>query len=164
MPNSFVHPAQSNPATMFVEALAAASATFVPPFAGSAIYNIGLPKASGSGRWFIRAIQYLCVQQVGLEWDFWSSATGLTNVIGTDAFVARWQFASNNGQLFNNTGLFRYYIDGLAIPYFDADSQLNAGVNPALHVACQNVDTVAKGAAGAGAVNATFWMEPQQAW
>lgn len=163
MPNSFLHPVQSNPTTMFIEALGAASSTFTAPFVGSAIYNIGLPKASGSGRWIIRAIQYLCVQQVGLEFDFFNSASGLTNLIATDGFISRIQFGSVQGQLFNNLGLFRFYLDGLAIPYVDNDT-VNT-VNPAnLHVAAQNVDTVAKGAGAAGAVNATFWLEPMQAW
>jgi hypothetical protein len=164
MSNTFLHPVQSNPTTQFIEALAAAGSTFTPPFVGSALYNLpGLPPVN-SRRYLIRAIEYLCVQDVGLEFDFWNSASGLTNAIATDAFISRFQFGAVNGAQFNGAGLFRFYVDGLAIPYFDADSVLSTTVVPTLHVAVQNVDTVAKSAGAPGAVNATFWLEPMQAW
>jgi hypothetical protein len=163
VPQTFVHPVPSNPTLHFLEALGAAGSTFTPPFVGGPIYNLpGLVK--GVYRYLIRSIEYLAVEQVGLEFDFWNSATGLTNLVATDSFIARFQFGSVNGQKFNNTGLFRFYIDGLAIPYFDADSTLNANVVPSLHVAVQNVDTVAKSVSPAGAVAVTFWLEPMQAW
>ena len=163
MPSNFLFPVVSSPTVNFLEALGAASASFTPPFVGTAMNNLAGVPPIGSRRFFIRVIEYLCVQQVGLEFDFWGSAAGLTNAIATDTFISRYQFASVNGQQFNNTGLFRYYIDGLAIPYYDLDTA-NSTTPPTLHVAAQNVDTVAKSAGAPGAVNATFWLEPMQAW
>ena len=160
MSSNFLFPVVSLPTVNFTEALLAAATTFTPPFVGTALNNIpGVPPI-GSRRFLIRAIEYLCVQQVGLEFDFWGSATGLTNAIATDTFISRYQFASVNGVQFNGTGLYRFYVDGLSIPYLDLDT-INSVTPPSLHVAVQNVDTIAKSANAAGAIAVTFWLEPQ---
>jgi hypothetical protein len=167
MPQSFLYPVNALPTVNFLEALGAAAGFNTPPFVGTAMNNIPGVPAIASRRFLIRAIEYLCVQQVGLEFDFFNSATGLTNVIGTDGFISRFQFATVQGQQFNSValggGLFRFYIDGLAIPYVDLDT-INTVNPPTLHVAAQNVDTVAKSAGAGGAVNATFWLEPMQSY
>lgn len=151
MENTFLWPVVSQPTVNFTDALAAASGTFTPPFAATAINNLyGVPPI-GSRRFLIRAITYECVQNVGVEFDFYSSALG--------GFLARYQFAAVNGVQVAGAGNYLYYVDGLAIPYVDLDSVNSATVAPTLHVGIQNVDTVAKGANGAGAITATFWLE-----
>lgn len=163
MSNSYLFPVQSRPTTDFLTALAAAGAPLTPPFVGTVVNNIpGLPNV-GPKRYLIRGIEYLAVQNIGLEFDFFNSATGLTNAIGTDGFISRYQFAAANGVQFNSTGLYRYYVDGLAIPYIDLDA-VNSQVPVLLHVAIQNIDIVAKSADAAGAIQATFWCEPMQAY
>lgn len=144
-------PVTSRPAVDFIAALAAAAATQTPPFVGSAIYNVlGVPPA-GSRRFFVRAIGFTAVESIGLEYDFYDGAAG--------NFLGKWQFAKADGAQKNGAGAYQYYVDGLAIPYVDLDT-IGSQNPPTLHVAIQNVDTTAKSAAGAGAVTATFWLEP----
>lgn len=163
MSNTFLFPVTSRPTVDFLDALAAAGSSLTPPFAGGPINTLkGLPPINAR-RFLVRAIEYLAVENVGLEFDFFGSAAGLTDVIGTDTFISRFQFASVNGAQFNATGLYRYYVDGLAIPVLDLDS-INTTTPPALHVAVQNVDTVAKTVDAAGAVKVTIWVEPMQGW
>ena len=153
----------SNPTTQFTEALAAANSAFTPPFIGSAIYDLPALPMSGSGRYLIRAIRYLAVQNVGLEFDFFAygaSAGQPSNLIATDAFIARYQFAAANGVQYNSTGLYRYYVDGLAIPYADGAAQNSATIPRQVHLGVQNIDTVAKSAGAPGAIRITIWLEP----
>lgn len=149
-----LYPVKSVGTINFLEVLAAAAGFSTPPFAGTAINNLnGLPPIY-SRRFLIRAIAYTCVQQVGLEFDFYGDALAT-------AFLSRVQFAAVNGQKFNNAGLFNFYMDGLAIPYFDLDTA-NSQNPPQIHVGVQNIDTVAKGAGVAGAIVATIYAEPMQ--
>jgi hypothetical protein len=159
MPSNFLYPVYSKGTVNFLEALAAAASSFTPPFVGSAMNNLAGVPPIGSRRFLIRSIMYLAMQNVGLEFDFWGSAAGLTANVDTDTFIARYQFASANGAQFNGAGLYRYYVDGLAIPYFDIDSA-NSLSSPTLHVSVQNTDTVAKSANAAGAIACTFMLEP----
>ncbi len=159
MSDRFLYPVVSKPTVNFLDALAAASSSFTPPFIGTAINNLpGVPPLN-SRRYLIRGIEYLAMENVGLEFDFWSSAAGLTNVIGTDTFLGRYQFASANGVQFNSTGLYRYFAWGLDLPYRDDDT-INTENSPTLHLALQNVDTVAKSGDEAGAVAITVWLVP----
>ena len=163
-----LYPVYSRPAVNFLDALAGTGAPLTPPFAGGPINNLyGLPPW-GNRRYLIRAIEYLAepaggqfVGAPGLEFDFWGSAAGLTNVIATDTFISRYQFASVNGVQFNAVGLYRFYVDGLAIPYYDLDTA-SAIAPPTLHVAVQNVDIVPKAAGAAGAIACTFWVQPME--
>jgi len=153
MSTSFLFPVPTVATVNFLPALAAASAFGTPPFAGTAINNINGVPPIGSRRYLIRAIRWTAVENIGLEFDFFSSNSG--------AFLARYQFASVNGVQYNAVGPFAYYVDGLALPYFDADT-INTVNPPTLHVGVQNIDTVAKTANAGGAINATFWLEPMQ--
>lgn len=146
-------PVVSRPTVDFIAGLAAAGGVLTPPFAGSAIYNLlGVPP-NGSRRFFVRAIGMTAVENVGIEFDFHSAAAG--------GFLGRWQFPKAEGIQLNGANLYNYYVDGLAIPYADSDT---AGTPspPTLHVAAQNIDTVAKSAGAGGALNVTFWLEAMQ--
>lgn len=159
MSDRFLYPVVSSPTVNFLDALAAAGSSFTPPFIGTAINNLpGVPPIN-SRRYLIRGIEYLAMENVGLEFDFWASAAGLTNLVATDTFLGRYQFASANGAQFNSVGLYRYFAWGLDLPYYDADT-INTTTSPSLHVAVQNVDTVAKSADVAGAIACTFWLAP----
>lgn len=156
---NFRFPVYAVPTVNFLEALAAASGSLTPPFTGSAINNLAGVPPIGSRRFLIRAIEYLAKENVGLEFDFFGSAAGPTTDPATDTFIGRYQFASANGVQYNSAGLYRYYVDGLAIPYLDLDTA-NSTTPPTLHVGVQNADTVAKSADVAGAISVTFWLEP----
>lgn len=154
MSTSFLFPVPSVGTVNFLDALAAAAVTLTPPFVGGPINNINGVPPIGSRRYLIRAISWTAVQNVGLEFDFFSRAAN-------GDFLSRFQFASVNGVQYNSAGVFNYYIDGLALPYFDLDT-INSVSPPTLHVGVQNIDTVAKSAGAPGQINATFWLEPQQ--
>lgn len=159
MSDRFVYPVVSRPTVDFLDALAAAANTFQAPFVGGPINNLpGVPPIN-SRRYFIRGIEYLATENVGLEFDFFSSAAGLTDVIGTDTFLSRYQFASANGVQFNGGALYRYFSWGLDLPYYDA-ATINTTTSPSLHLAIQNVDTIAKSANAAGAIAVTVWLAP----
>lgn len=161
MSDHYLFPVQSVPVLNFTEGLLGAANTFQAPFVGGPINNLGgVPPLNGR-RYFIRGIEYTAMENVGLEFDFWATATGLTADPATDTFLGRYQFASANGVQFNGTGLWRYMAWDLGLPYFDLDT-LNTVTPPTLHVAVQNVDTVAKSAGVPGAIAVTFWLAPMQ--
>lgn len=159
MPSNFWFPVVSKPGTNFTEALLAAGSTLTPPFAGSAINVLpGVPPVF-SRRYWIRAIEYVAKENVGLEFDFFGSAAGNTTDPATNTFISRYQFGSVNGVQYNGAGLYLYFSGTLQIPYFDLDTA-NAVPSPNLNVGIQNIDTVAKSADAAGAIACTFWLEP----
>lgn len=148
-----LYPITSRPTVDFTAALAAASGSLAPPFTGSAITTlVGLPPW-GSRRFVIRALSYTAVQNLGLAFAFFSAAAGGAS------FLSRYQFTKADAVQQNSTGLYTAYIDGLAIPYMDADTSGTTDP-PTLHLALQNVDTVAKSSGSGGAVVVTVWLEP----
>jgi len=163
MPQTFLAPVQSVETVNFLEALAGAAVTGTPPFVASAMNNLNGVPAIGSRRFLIRAIQVLAVQNFGPEFNFFGSAAGKTTDPATDTFISRFGFTSAMGEQIGGAGLFRYYIDGLAIPYLDLDT-INTVNPPTLHVVLQNIDTVAKSANAPGQLTATFWLEVMQSY
>lgn len=162
MSNTFLHRAMSNEATDFTEALAGTGSTGLPPFAATAIRHLPIA-GKGFSRYLIRAIEVTAMQNFGPQFNFFYNAVGITNDPATDSFVSRFGFFGVQGLQIAGSNLWRYYIDGLAIPYHDRDT--GGSVNqPTLHVILENTDTVAKAAAGAGLVEANFWLEPQQSY
>jgi len=149
-----LYPVQSIGSVHFLQALAAAGGSLTPPFVGTPINNIpGVPPIR-ERRFLIRTISYTGIEQVGLEFDFFADAAGTI-------FLGRYQFASSNGWQLNALGLFTFYVDGLAIPYWDKD-RANTQDPPRLHVAAQNVDLIAKSIGELGTVVLTVWLEPMQ--
>lgn len=145
-------PVVSRPTVDFLAALAAASGALTPPYAGSVITNLpGLPP-NGAKQFFVRAIGYTAVENLGLGFNFFSGASG--------GFLSRYQFQKTDGAQAGGAGLYNAYVDGLAIPYHDLDTA-NTTTPPTLHVSLDNVDTVAKSANAGGAVTVTIWVEAQ---
>jgi hypothetical protein len=138
--------------------------------AASAMYNVPMQLAlSRPGRVsLIRAIECITDENFGPEFNFFSAAAGFTTNPDTDKSIGRFGFVSAMGERLGGSGLWRYYNDGMAIPYFDldTDSALAGQVAPSqtlqvLHVILQNIDATAKAAtsAGAGRINTTIWLE-----
>lgn len=154
MPNSMLFRVPSNEGSNFTEALAQNQA--------SAMNNLaGLPR--GGPGYLIRAISVVTKQNFGPQFNFFSSATALTADPATDAFVSRWGFTASMAQQIAGSALWRYYIDGLAIPYVDLDT-INNQNPPALHVILVNTEVTAKSAAAAGAIQCAFHIEVQQSY
>lgn len=153
MTTNFVFPVYAFTGVNFTQPLANGAATPMNNL-------IGLP-ACASGRFFIRAITVEATENFGPEFNFFGSAAGATGVIGTDQFISRYSFADTTGEQLNGAGPWRYYKDGLAIPYVDIDKMNSIGPR-SLHVILSNVSATAKGNGTPFAV--TFWVEPAQAW
>ena len=152
--NSFLFPVTSKATVNFLEALITGAAT--------PMNNLPGPR-SGSYRFLIRAIAVDAMEQFGPEFWFFSRAAGVTADPDTDDFLSKWQFTDGMAAQIGSAGLWRYYADGLAIPYVDLDA-LNT-INPMnLHVILQNGSATPKSANAAGAIATTFWLEPQVAY
>lgn len=152
----------ANAASFFAEALNQNQAT--------PMNNVPIgPAAGGPGRRsLIRAISCITDENFGPEFNFFNSASGFTTDPDTDGFLGRFGFTSAMGERIGGSGLYRYYIDGLAIPYYDIDTSTGSiGAQPQLlHVILQNISVTAKLIRGAasGRCHATFWLEPETAW
>jgi hypothetical protein len=142
---------RSNPALHFTGALAQNAVTAV-------VSLPGLPRF-GSLRYLLRAISVTAKEHFGPDLNFFSSASGLTTEPATDRFLSRFTFDADLGAQLGAAGLWRYYIDGLAIPYYDSDA-LAAGTSPLLHLTLGNVEATAKSAGAGGATGISVWVEP----
>lgn len=153
MSTNFVFPVASRPTVNFLEALTTNQA--------SAMNNLpGVPPV-GSRRYYIRAIEAVCKQQIGPQFNFFATAAGNTTDPSTNTFLSRWGFLDSFGAQIGGTGLYNYYVDGLAIPYRDDDT-INTVNPPKLHVILQNTSATSKSANATGALSVTFWLEPMK--
>lgn len=151
--NTTLLPVISRATTDFLTGLAQNAAT--------PLNNIpGLP-SRGAQRYTIRAISVSTKENFGPQFNFFNSASGYTTGVASDGFLGVWGFTSAMGAQLAATGLWRYYIDGLEIPYQDNDANA-LDVKPTVHVVLENISATAKSATANGAVEATFWLEPQQ--
>ena len=153
--NTMLFPVQSLKGSNFTEGLA--------QWAASAMNNLpGLPIA-GPRRYLIRALKILTMENFGPELNFFASAAGFTTDPATDYALARFGFVSSMGEQLGGSGLWRYYVDGLAIPYVDLDT-VNTNNAPTLHAILQNISGTAKTAGAPGAIMLTVWVEPMGAF
>ncbi len=158
MLNSYLFPVTSVETLHFTEGLAAAGGIATPPYAASVMYNIpGVPRW-GSRKFLVRSLLVVSVQAFGPEINFFDSAVGPTLNPATDNFIARFGFTTAMGEQIGGAGLYRYYVDGLAIPYVDMDT-FDSDASPTLHLIMQNIDTTAKLAGELGYVTVTTWLE-----
>lgn len=155
MSNDFHYPVASVASVNFLEALAQNVSS-----AMNILY--GLPPIN-SRRYFIRAMSIVTKENFGPQFSFYAAAAGDTSNPATNKFVSRFGFLSSMGVLDPATGCYNYYVDGLAVPYFDDDTA-NSVNPPRLHVILTNISATAKSADDAGAVAATFWVQPMQAF
>ncbi len=146
-----VFPVTSVPTANFLDALAQHAAT-----AMNILY--GVPPIY-SRRYLIRAISVLAKEAYGPELNFFSTAAGNTTNPATNTFLSRWGFISSMAEQIGATGLYNWYVDGLAIPYRDDDT-INTTNPPSLHVIMQNISATAKSADADGATSVTVWLEP----
>lgn len=149
------------------ERVVAPSGTY---FAGALAQNAGLlqriplPEGIGAGRnarSLIRAIQVISADQ--LDWEFWFWANKLAQSAGhpdLEAFLGMWSFStgSGDGKQIGGTGLYHYYIDGLAIPYLDEDGHNEPGAGSFLNVTL--VNRSAGGKTNGAWFQAAFVLEP----
>lgn len=139
-------------------------------FAGTLAQNaalagrIKLPESIGAGRTgmsIIRSIQVTSDDQ--LDWEFWFWANKGQQQGGhpdLEGFLGFWSFAvaGGDGKQIGATGRYYYYIDGLGIPYHDADAHNDPGPGTFLNVTLVNRSVGAKSATGW--FHAAFGLEP----
>lgn len=121
----------------------------------------GLP-AVNSRRFFLRAISVVSVQQLGMIFQFYGSASGATADVDTNRFISSVGLVSGQAVRYAGTGLYLYYMDGLSVPYY-ADGSGNEIAKPSLFVTLQIQGATAKLADAAGAIHPVFWFEPASA-
>jgi len=152
--NDFLIPVIAKGTVNFLEGLAAAGvATAVNALPG-------VPPV-GSRRFYIRAVEVLAMEHIGMTFLFFASTAAPTANVDTDRFISSVGFTAGQGIQYNNTGLWRYYVDSMAVPYY-MDGSGNSVTPPTLNVALQLQGATAKTAGAPGAVSATFWLQQMQ--
>ena len=120
--------------------------------------NVVLPGAlagiRGNARGYIRSITVVSDQQLAWELGFFSADSFEDADADVDTHIAAWPFQAADGIQIAATGLYRYYVDGLAIPYLDDDGTFE------LHVALINRSATGKNAGATGEVAVEFEIEP----
>jgi hypothetical protein len=124
--------------------------------------NLTLPGTlrgtNGNARIAIRSIMLQSDQNLSWELIFWST-DGFDNTdLDLDTFLSRWTFAVADGVQIAGANQFYYYIEGLDIPYVDAD---NTGE---LHVSLVCRSAAGKTAGAGGEVVVQIAAEPIGAW
>lgn len=150
--NNILYPIRARADTNFREGLAAAGLA-TPVNALPGVPNWG-PK-----RFLIRAVSVLAMEHIGMVFMFFSSAAAASADADADRFVSSLGFVAGQGIQYNSAGLWRYYVDGMAVPYY-MDGSGNSVNPPTLNVALQLQGAVAKSAGDPGGVSACFWLEP----
>lgn len=172
MLTAYQNPVQSNPATQFTEEL----------ITNAMSANVDLVLPGRNALWFIRSIAIIATENLQYELALFSRSVNATGVIATEAYVGSWQFGSwqtavpaSPGYISGADGLFKGYVDGNLIPYFDLDQlerSFGGGTpsasgytptNAKLHCRLINRSTATKPADAAGAVQVIFYVAQQGA-
>ena len=96
-------------------------------------------------------------QNLAWELDFWNSdAFGSSSNMDLDGWIGFWGWLATDGAQIAGTGNYRYYIDGLEIPLYDADG------TGELHVSLVNRSATSKNAGASGEIVVTFHVQGQQ--
>lgn len=152
--SSYLFPVQSDPAVNFLEGLTQYQATPI-----NTLYGV---QPIFSRRYLIRAITITTKENYGPQLNFFSTGDGDVTDPADNTFISRWGFLNVSGQQVGATGLWQYYVDGLAIPYYDAYN-INDQTGQNLYVSLENTSTTAKSAADTGATKVVVWMEAMKA-
>lgn len=148
---NFVHPVVSVGTVNFLEALAVAGDT-------TALNALpGVPPVN-SRRFFIRQVAVQAMENIGMTFLFFASAANPTLNVDTDRFIASLGFVAGQGIRNDGAGLWRYYMDGLSVPYY-MDGSGNSITPATLNVVLRLQGATAKSAGAPGAIRATFWLE-----
>lgn len=108
---------------------------------------------NGNARGAVRSISIVSDENLAWEVQFWRSGThGAT--VDALKWIGRWSFIATDAVRLAGAGSYLYYIDGLDIPYIDAD---NSGK---LHVTLTNRSAAAKTAGANGEVVLDVRMQP----
>jgi len=124
--------------------------------------NIPMPQAIAAGlrsRSRLKSITLLSDQN--LDWEIWlfsRSTTPLPTDVDANPFIGRWRFDIGDGVQISAAGPYYYYIDGLDVPYEDADEKGE------LHLGLVPRTAGGKSAGAAGEVSIRCVLEPSLGW
>jgi hypothetical protein len=144
----------------FIATLKTDSATY---FTGAIVQNavayadIPLPGALEGigGRARVRLKMISIISKEALDWELmlFNKDTHATSSVDTDSFCGRWSFVSAMAVRIAGAGLYYYYIDGLDVPYTDADG------TGELHLGLINRSAASKTAGANGAISVSLTFE-----
>lgn len=155
MSNTFRIPVASKGTVNFLDALAQNASTAINAIPASNL-------AVGSRRFLITAARLIAVENLDFQFSFFASSAGATADVDTNRFVSQIEFLPGMGYRLGGAGLYYYYLDGLAVPYY-VDGSGNSTTPPTLNVALTNLSAAAKTVGAGGAINLEVWLEPQEA-
>ena len=118
--------------------------------------------AGGNVRSRIKSLMILSDQNLAWEVNFFGRNTYMTNQADLDLvfFIGRYAFQAGDGLQIAATGPFIYYIDGLDIPYQDADGATPPAHVGQLHIGLVNRSATSKNAGATGEVVLEIGVEP----
>lgn len=155
MSNSFLLPVSSKGTVNFLDALITGATT---PVNAVPAQNL----AVGSRRFLLRTATLVSKENLDYQFGFFASAAEPTADPDTNRFISQFEFFPGMGFQMGNAGLWYYYLDGLAVPYY-MDGSGNSLTPPTLNVNLTNRSAAAKMAGAPGALALTCWFEPQSA-
>lgn len=126
--------------------------------------RILMPESIGAGRHgrsLLRSIAVVSFLQHDWEFWFWANQNGQqSGHPDLENFLGFWSFsvAGGDGKQIGATGLYYYYIDGLAIPIHDEDAHSAPTLGTFLNVTL--VDRTAGGKTAGSWFQARFGLEP----
>lgn len=123
----------------------------------SDVASIAFP-AGGTQRWYIRAVSIASVSPIIPALYFLAAPAPLGKDPFEDRVLGVTVFSEEDRQQVGD-GLYRYYKDGLAIPYTNINTPLEDKPS-ALHLGLVNAGKVRKEAGEKGSIAITVWVEP----
>jgi hypothetical protein len=118
------------------------------------VLNAALAGVNGAAQGLIRSITIVSDQNLAWELQWYTADTFQNADPEVDSFLSYWAFAAADGVQVAATGLYRYYVDGLAIPYKDADA------SGEMHISLINRSVTSKNAGATGEIKVTLGVEP----
>ena len=153
----------TDPATQFRAAIAQNAAAYL---------DLALPESIAAGRTcrsLLRGMSIVSTENTGWEiWLFKRKTTG-AELITASNFIGYWTFVAGGALRIAGAGLYYYYVDGLAVPYYaddlknDGSGQVDNDQRRRLHMALVARES-AKSANDAGAVQVNFVLEATLGW
>lgn len=118
--------------------------------------------AGGNVRSRIKSLSILSDQNLAWEVDFFGKNTYMAGQadINNVFFIGRWIFSAADGTQIAASGPFIYYVDGLDIPYQDADGAQPPAHIGIIHVGIVNRSATAKNAGATGNLVLEIGVEP----
>lgn len=120
--------------------------------------NLVLPGSlagvNGAAQGYVRSITIVSDQNLSWELQWYQADTFQNADPEVDSFLSYWLFAAADGVQVAGTGLYRYYVDGLAIPYRDSDG------SGEMHLSLVNRSATSKNAGATGEIKVTLGVEP----